>query len=100
MDIAESSSATNVHMLVYRQMSMGAYVRATLSRYLHPLAARGDAKGRGSLVQISFKALKLACPSRHTMMWSCTAMPSGRAIAMICSVIWMSARDGVGSPEG
>ena len=35
-----------------------------------------------------------------TMMWSCTEMPSGAATAMICCVIWMSACDGVGSPDG
>ncbi len=30
----------------------------------------------------------------------CTAMPSGPATATICCVIWMSACDGVGSPDG
>jgi hypothetical protein len=49
---------------------------------------------------IGFSAFKLACPSLPTMMWSCTAMPSGRATSTIASVIWMSAREGVGSPEG
>ena len=44
--------------------------------------------------------LRLAWPSLPTMMWSCTAMPSGLATSMICCVIWMSARDGVGSPDG
>src|SRR5262245_11023400 len=34
------------------------------------------------------------------MMWSCTAMPSGFATSMIACVIWMSARDGVGSAGG
>src|SRR5712664_2807820 len=34
------------------------------------------------------------------MMWSCTAMPSGVAIAMIALIIWISACDGVGSPLG
>jgi hypothetical protein len=34
------------------------------------------------------------------MMWSCTAMPSGLAMSAIVCVIWMSARDGVGSPDG
>src|SRR4051794_34695356 len=34
------------------------------------------------------------------MMWSCTAMPSGFATSMMDCVIWMSAREGVGSPEG
>src|ERR1700756_5148105 len=34
------------------------------------------------------------------MMWSCTAMPSGRATSTIALVISMSAREGVGSPEG
>ena len=43
---------------------------------------------------------KLACPSLPTMMWSCTAMPSGRANATTAYVISMSAREGVGSPDG
>lgn len=34
------------------------------------------------------------------MMWSWTRTPSGLAAATICRVISMSARDGVGSPEG
>ena len=34
------------------------------------------------------------------MMWSCTEMPSGFAISTIACVIWISARDGVGSPDG
>jgi hypothetical protein len=50
--------------------------------------------------QISRNPFKLACPSLPTMMWSCTEMPSGFATSTICCVIWMSARDGVGSPEG
>jgi hypothetical protein len=50
--------------------------------------------------QISRNPFKLACPSLPTMMWSCTEMPSGFATSTICWVIWMSARDGVGSPEG
>jgi hypothetical protein len=33
-------------------------------------------------------------------MWSCTEMPSGLAMSMIAYVIWISARDGVGSPDG
>src|ERR1700730_11544822 len=39
------------------------------------------------------------CPPLPTMMWSCTAMPSGFAMSTIALVIWMSALDGVGSPE-
>ncbi|CUU14912.1 hypothetical protein CDS [Bradyrhizobium sp.] len=35
-----------------------------------------------------------------TMMWSCTAMPSGFAMSMMAFVIWMSACEGEGSPEG
>jgi hypothetical protein len=50
--------------------------------------------------QINFSPFKLACPSLPTMMWSCTAMPSGFATSMIACVICTSARDGVGSPEG
>jgi hypothetical protein len=49
---------------------------------------------------ISFSPFKLAWPSLPTMMWSCTAMPSVRDTSMISFVISMSARDGVGSPEG
>ena len=49
---------------------------------------------------INFKPRKLACPSLPTMMWSCTAIPSGAAISTICRVISISAVDGVGSPEG
>ena len=50
--------------------------------------------------QISFSPFRLAWPSLPTMMWSCTEMPSGLAISTIDCVIWMSARDGVGSPDG
>jgi hypothetical protein len=50
--------------------------------------------------QINRNPFKLACPSLPTMMWSCTEIPSGFATSTICWVIWMSARDGVGSPEG
>src|SRR5437016_2342703 len=49
---------------------------------------------------ISFIPFKLACPFLPTMMWSCTEMPSGLAMLTIAFVIWMSACDGVGSPEG
>ena len=49
---------------------------------------------------ISFMPFRLAWPPLPTMMWSCTAMPSGRATSTIACVIWMSAREGVGSPEG
>jgi len=52
------------------------------------------------LVQISRIPFRLACPFLPTMMWSCTAMPSGVAIATIAFVIWMSACEGDGSPEG
>ena len=34
------------------------------------------------------------------MMWSCTVMPSGCATSAICRVIWTSAVEGEGSPEG
>src|SRR4051812_36435495 len=50
--------------------------------------------------QISRSPLKLAWPSLPTMMWSCTEMPRGFATSMMDCVIWMSAREGVGSPEG
>jgi hypothetical protein len=51
-------------------------------------------------LQISRIPFKLACLFLPTMMWSCTEMPSGVAISMIALVIWISACDGVGSPEG
>ena len=51
-------------------------------------------------LQISRIPFRLAWPFLPTMMWSCTAMPSGLAISMIALVIWISACDGVGSPEG
>ena len=54
----------------------------------------------GSSSQINRRLLKLAWPSLPTTMWSCTAMPRGRATSMIVCVIWMSACDGVGSPDG
>jgi hypothetical protein len=50
--------------------------------------------------QISFNPFKLACPRLPTMMWSCTEIPSGVAMSTIARVIWMSACEGVGSPEG
>ncbi len=50
--------------------------------------------------QISFIPFKLACPFLPTMMWSCTEIPSGVAMSMIARVMWISACDGVGSPEG
>jgi len=50
--------------------------------------------------QINRIPFKLACPFLPTMMWSCMAMPSGLAISTMAFVIWMSACEGVGSPEG
>ncbi len=47
--------------------------------------------------QISRIPFKLAWPALPTMMWSCTAMPSGAAMSTMALVIWMSACDGVGS---
>src|ERR1700694_2710269 len=55
---------------------------------------------RTSPVYISRIPFRLACPFLPTMMWACTQMPSGRAMSMIAFVIWISACDGVGSPEG
>ena len=49
---------------------------------------------------ISFSPFKQTCPSLPMMMWSSMAMPSGVAASTTCFVISMSARDGVGSPEG
>lgn len=42
----------------------------------------------------------LAYPLRPMMMWSCTAIPSRLPASMISFVISISARDGVGSPDG
>ncbi len=64
--------------------------------------------GRGGAVRghgrrphhISLIPLKLACPSRPTMMWSWTAMPIAFATSTISLVMRMSAWLGVGSPEG
>ena len=50
-------------------------------------------------IQISRMPFRLAWPFLPTMMWSCTEMPSGFAMSTIAFVIWMSACDGVGSPE-
>lgn len=49
---------------------------------------------------ISLRPLKLAWPSRPTMMWSCTTMPIAFATAMILRVMVLSAWLGVGSPDG
>src|SRR5580692_1972988 len=57
--------------------------------------ARQDSGGH-----ISRIPFRLACPFLPTMMWSCTEIPSGAAMSTIALVIWMSACDGVGSPEG
>ena len=65
----------------------------------HPVPAR-DASDLTNHPSISFSAFRLTQPSLPTMMWSCTEIPSVRAISMIDCVIWMSARDGVGSPDG
>jgi hypothetical protein len=51
-------------------------------------------------IQTSLSPFKLVCPLLPTMMWSCTAIPSGVAISMIAFVISISACEGVGSPEG
>src|SRR5262245_21933246 len=63
------------------------------------LMAWTDAGG-GYARYSSLSSRKLAWPPRPTMTWSCTAMPSGRAISIRDCVIWMSVRDGVGSPDG
>ena len=52
------------------------------------------------VAHISFNPFKLACPFFPTMMWSCTEMPSGAAMPMVAFVMYISACDGVGSPEG
>jgi hypothetical protein len=50
--------------------------------------------------QISLIPFSEACPSRPTIMWSCTATPNDLAIAMMSCVILTSWVEGVGSPEG
>ena len=62
--------------------------------------ALAAARVSASSSHISFSALRLAWPFLPTMRWSCTAMPSGRATSTIARVMSMSAREGVGSPEG
>lgn len=42
----------------------------------------------------------LAWPDLPMMMWSWTAMPSGFAVSTMVFVISISAREGVGSPDG
>lgn len=42
----------------------------------------------------------LTWPLLPMITWSCTEMPSGFAVSIIVFVISMSAREGVGSPEG
>jgi hypothetical protein len=49
---------------------------------------------------INFSPSRRACPFLPTAMWSSTEMPSGVAMSMMAFVIWMSACDGVGLPEG
>src|SRR5690606_38392255 len=60
----------------------------------------GEAGGDQGGGHMSPSCLKLATPWRPTTRWSCTAISSARAASTTCRVIWMSARDGVGSPEG
>jgi hypothetical protein len=67
---------------------------------VHRLEADIGAHIRAASYQSSRNPFMLACPFLPTTMWSCTEMPSGEAISMIALVIWMSACDGVGSPEG
>jgi nodulation protein E len=46
------------------------------------------------------REVNYAMSNSFAMMWSCTSTPSGLAAATICLVISISARDGVGSPDG
>lgn len=64
------------------------------------LTMRGRGGDPEQSVQISFRPFKLACPFLPTMMWSCTAIPSGFATSITDRVICTSACDGVGSPLG
>jgi hypothetical protein len=70
---------------------------SNVSRHQRDAAA---ARFSATSSHISFSAFKLAWPSLPTMRWSCTEMPSGRATSTIARVMSMSAREGVGSPEG
>jgi hypothetical protein len=81
-----------------------------LALSLNPAAAETNASApppvpvspevRTVLYQMSFSPLRLACPSLPTMMWSCTAIPSGFATSIIACVISMSARAAAGSTDG
>ena len=58
-----------------------------------------DACGRMTASD-QLQPLQTRMPVLADDMWSCTEMPSGVAIWTIALVIWISACDGVGSPEG
>ena len=60
----------------------------------------GSANEHLTNTYINLSPFRLACPCLPTMMWSCTEIPSGLAMSTIALVMSMSARDGVGSPDG
>ncbi len=71
-----------------------------VARIEQMLTKNGARSRRMNHGHINFNPFKLACPFLPTMMWSCTAIPNGAAIATIALVTRMSACEGVGSPEG
>ncbi len=74
--------------------------RATLHGVVFDILAGSEQRVGFPAFKINRIPFKLACPFLPTMMWSCTEMPSGAAMSMMALVIWMSACEGVGSPEG
>ena len=107
-----SEIAAELVQCVVTDESAGRHVQRTVFGVKFPngglSASRITFVGRDETVPLTIKfpkipcrsPLRLAYPSLPTMMWSCTAMPSGRATATIAWVISMSAREGVGSPLG
>src|SRR4029453_16626822 len=100
--------ASAVHLLPGHQSlaaSAGRVRRVATKSALALRLARAQPQARvrtlgPSPSHISFSALRLAWPSLPTMRWSCTAIPSGRATSTIARLLSISAREGVGSPEG
>ncbi len=90
-------------LLFEKIINLSAFARTGRPHLLQPESGR-HARCRAALglsrPQINRIPFRLAWPFLPTMMWSCTEMPSGLAMSMIALVIWMSAFDGVGSPEG
>src|SRR5262249_42273378 len=71
-------------------------IAATRSVPAERVRSRAPGTATRLAAHISFIAFRLACPSLPTIRWSCTAIPSGRAMSTIAFVISMSAREGDG----